>query len=476
MEYSVAMSEDVEASLGDFLLQDRDDEEIAFATWYPARGKHRLSILVRSVIFPNEGDRKRHGNVSASPKFVDRAKETARRLKGGLAMVHTHPGCIGWQSLSGPDRYYEMKVMAREVFGITGLPLVGLTLSGDRIWSARIYPKVPNEEPVLEWCSSVRIVGKRLRLHFNPNLKAKPSIPESQTRTTSVWGNERQADTMRLRVGIIGAGSVGGIVAEILARVGVGELYVMDYDVLKPHNLDRSLAASRIQAENKLPKARLVAENAERAATTPGFRGLPFDGTSVVEESGFTLALDCDILFSCVDRPWPRQVLNHLAYSSLIPVVDGGVSFKLDSLGKLVHGMFRTQTVGPSRICMKCLGAYDGGEVQLDREGKFDDPLYIETLKLGDRPSRQNIMPFSTGLASLETIQFVELLTGLANKGDLGQQPYDYRSGEILPVHKSCSVGCEYVQFTSLGDSARPILSRDLSKERMMAERASSPN
>src|SRR6266566_3376403 len=56
MEASVAMPEEVESALGDFLLRDTDDEEIAFAVWYPSRGIHRFSILIRHPIFPLDDD------------------------------------------------------------------------------------------------------------------------------------------------------------------------------------------------------------------------------------------------------------------------------------------------------------------------------------------------------------------------------------------------------------------------------------
>ena len=238
----------------------------------------------------------------------------------------------------------------------------------------------------------------------------------------------------------------------------------MDYDKVKDHNLDRLLYATRCDVGKS--KAKLVQKNAKKSATNPDFKCHAFPRHSIVEESGFEIAKDCDILFSCVDRPWPRQVLNHIAYSSLIPVIDGGVSFKTKDF-RLVHGMFRAQTVGPGRACLNCLGAYDSGEVQMDREGKLDDPSYIvELRRQGAEPSRQNIMPFSMGLASLETIQFVELVTNIGRHGDLGQQPYDYYTGELHPRFCNCAKGCEYVTLIAQGDTKKPFLAQDISKDR----------
>lgn len=464
-EYNVAITESTNQTLSQFLLKDTDDEEICFATWYPAVGRSRYTAIIGQPIWPKANDRKRHGTVTASPHYLDRAKEFALLQKAGLAIIHTHPFYPGPPGYSNQDLHLEQDKLAREVFGVTGLPLVGMTLSLDGIWDARIYPrpfKIRN-------CSTVRIVGKNLVKQYHPIAGGKVPVPDQRlVRTVSVWGEERQIDLMRLKVGVIGVGSVGSAVSEILARLGVGRMIIMDYDKLKPHNLDRMPNAD----SNDIGSAKIdiVKCNVERASTNSDFVCEKCD-FSVVEENGYNVALDCDVIFSCVDRPWPRQVLNQLAYTSLIPVVDGGVSFALKN-EKLVHGMYRAQTVGPERACMNCLGAFDPAQVQMDRDGNFDDPVYIKRMEEEGKtiPQRQNIMPFVSALAGLETIQFVEMVTNLGNMGDIGQQPYNYYPGDILPIQKSCISGCTYMNQTGLGDSKRPYLSIDKSRIRELGD------
>src|SRR2546423_11659865 len=114
---------------------------------------------------------------------------------------------------------------------------------------------------------------------------------------------------MRRTGGVIGAGTGGSVVAEAPARMGRARLLLLVFDRVEEHNLDRLLHAAREDARQRRPKVDVLAEALSKGATAEDFEveALPW---SVVEEEGFRAALDCDVLFSCVDRPWPRSALN----------------------------------------------------------------------------------------------------------------------------------------------------------------------
>jgi molybdopterin-synthase adenylyltransferase len=110
---------------------------------------------------------------------------------------------------------------------------------------------------------------------------------------------------------------VGGMVGEALARIGFEDSMVIDFDRVEEHNLDRLVYATRSDIGRL--KVEVMAERLSVRATAENFLIEPVLG-AVYEEEVFRAALDCDVLFSCVDRPWGRYILNLVAYARLIPV------------------------------------------------------------------------------------------------------------------------------------------------------------
>ena len=188
-------------------------------------------------------------------------------------------------------------------------------------------------------------------------------------------------------------------------------------------------------------------------ARHPAADAIPF---SVTEPTGFDAALDCDILFSCVDRPWGRQVLNHIAYAHLIPVVDGGILIRT-SHGKFKSANWSVQTVGPERCCLECAKRFESGLIDMERKGLLDDPSYIEGLSKDERAeASQNVFPFSMCVAGHEIVQFVALITALLERPDLGEQRYHYNLGEMRVEDRGCELECLYQARVASGESQFP--------------------
>lgn len=116
-------------------------------------------------------------------------------------------------------------------------------------------------------------------------------------------------------------------------------------------------------------KVDVLGRHLKDRATARSFRFHPVP-KAVYEQEGLHAALDCDVIVSCVDRPWGRHMLNLIAHAHLIPVIDGGISVRRNSQGRLVAADWRAHTIGPGQHrCLECIGQYDSSYVQVERDG-----------------------------------------------------------------------------------------------------------
>lgn len=395
-----------------------------------------------------------HGNVSFMPLYFQRALGEALKAGAGLAFLHSHPG-PGWQWMSNDDVVAEQG-HAAAVLAATGLPFVGMTLGTDGAWSARFWEKTAPKIYTRKWCDSVRVVGGQINITRLPDRKNTSRRPRpSLLRTVSAWGENNQLRLEGLKVGIIGIGSVGAIVAEALARMGVSNIRIMDFDSIETVNLDRELHATKQDAKLNRSKVEVISKALKKSATSPNFHVDALE-YSVVEEEGFRAALDCDVLFSCVDRPWPRSVLNFIAYAHLIPVIDGGLLAEpTRNLSGLLRADWRAHVVEPGRRCLECLKQYDPGLVSTEREGLLDDPSYIAGLPK-EHPGRrnENVFAFSLACASFEVLQFLYLVIAPLGLSNVGTHMYHFVPGKLDVDDRGCGKGCIFPTLVARGDYA----------------------
>lgn len=82
-------------------------------------------------------------------------------------------------------------------------------------------------------------------------------MDERFIRNEMLWGPAAQARLAQAHVLVLGLGGVGSYVVECLARAGIGELTVVDSDVISLSNLNRQLLA--LNSTVGMPKAQAAA-------------------------------------------------------------------------------------------------------------------------------------------------------------------------------------------------------------------------
>ena len=455
MRYDAVLTHAAHTQACDLLLRHirrgQRQEDLCFALWRPSTGADRQTALVFRPVPPGDGERHLHGNASFEAHYLARAVRLAHAERAGLAFMHSHLG-PGWQDMSAPDVVAERDRIAAPARAC-GLPLVGLTLGVDGAWSARFWVR-PGQAFERRWCDKVRVVGRGLRITYNDGTMAPPERRPELRRTLDTWGEAVQSDIARLRIGVVGVGSVGCLVAEALARMGVRHLVLIDADRVERHNLDRLLYAHVDDIGQ--PKTALAARNLRRSATAQDFRVDAIEHR-IEERPAYSAALACDVLFAAVDRPLPKDVLNHIAYAHCIPVVFGGIFVDRKPGGRLGQAAWSTLVVGPSEGCLRCDGQYTTSDVVMERDGSLDDPSYVRQRTRSSGETRnQNVFPFSASVASHMVLEMVRLIA----REDWwpaasGKLHYSFIPNRLSTERASCRPHCSVQRTLAEGDRVR---------------------
>jgi hypothetical protein len=418
-------------------------------------GANRTTLNVRKVVEPRPSDFNLKENslgveLEFEPEYRKRARKHAKALdvEAGLLYVHTHPERASGRFSAG-DREHDRAQLYEEVtqFGTDDVPLAAAVFhDGDdppTVWrydfQRALTPRQRESEQfgpesvVRTAITAIRVVDARVEKRpttdtpevSGPAGVQGPLSEAQQDSTIKLWEKDGQRDLAGLRVGVVGCGGGGSILAEMFARLGIGELVLVDFDRVKSENGNRHLGASQSDIENQRDKVAVSAEVAEQAATCPDFTVRPVVGSifeNAAEWSEYDAldeVLDCDIIVNAADPDTVRCTLGRLSYAHLIPVLDAGSL--LDNEDGVLTGAARaTATVsGPGHPCLGCAGQWNDTGYTEARTGESldggypDDDEEVEDDEETRQPSMMPINMFTMGLVGQ---RFLELVHGLAPK------------------------------------------------------------
>lgn len=134
-------------------------------------------------------------------------------------------------------------------------------------------------------------------------------------------GESGQRRMLESRALIVGCGALGSVIANTLARAGVGHLRIVDRDFLEKSNLQRQVLYDEMDVEKGLPKAVAAAEKLGRINSEIEIEAIVAD----VDASNIeTLCRDVDVILDGTDNFEVRFLINDASVKYSIPWIYGG--------------------------------------------------------------------------------------------------------------------------------------------------------
>ncbi len=225
---------------------------------------------------------------------------------------------------------------------------------------------------------------------------------------------------------IVGCGGLGGIVASLLVRAGIGALRIADRDVVELDNLHRQLLYTESDVQNRTPKVEAAARVLSQAHSGAIIEALFLEVDSGSIEN---LVTDVDLLIDATDNLKTRYLINDVCVKTGKPWVYGGIAGTLGMMMTMIPGK------GP---CFRCL---------------FPEPPDPDSQGRNESAGILNTVPAVVG--SLQASEALKLLVG--NEIETGRLTYvDPWRGEFrnitVPTDPDCQT-CVHGIFEFLHNS-----------------------
>jgi ThiF family len=315
----------------------------------------------------------------------------------GLAYlaIHNHGGrdrvAFSADDLRSHERGYPALLDIAQGQPVGALVFAENAIAGD-IW-------LPGEKRVaLEGVSVVG--GSLLQLSAAPRPR-QTSRDAMYGRQARLFGDAGQDILARAKVGIIGLGGAGSLLAEYLGRLGVGQFVLADPDRVALSNLPRLTAAYRSDAlawladERRPQWLRRAAMRFARPKVVLGRRNILRANPRACVEAIFgdfleadvaAKFVDCDYLFLAADTMRARLLFNAVVHQYLIPGVQVGAKVRVDpKSGDVLDAYSVVRPVTSDSGCLLCNRLINSAKLQdesiseaeRNRQRYIDEPEII---------------------------------------------------------------------------------------------------
>lgn len=402
------------------LLREDGKEHVAFLLFGksvvrtdPWTQNDEIRLLCREIELIDDGNLigNQEDQISWRNDIFFPILQRAEAKNFGVGLIHSHPG--GYNSFSATDNENEKRLFQLS-FNRNGSAAIHASFVMTppaniigRVWDISLDPKE---------IDFFRILGHRF--DFQTSEKKEFVLPEFLERQRLAFGEAFIDELSHLRLGVVGCGATGSVIATLLSRLGIGNLLLVDKDTVEASNLNRLHGGTT--SDVGLPKAEVLKLYIEKI-------GLGTNVVSIVDWVSSANARDalkaCDVIFGCTDDNSGRMMLNRFAYFYLVPLIDIGLTIHLSQgVPPLIQSLVgRVTVVFPGTRCLNSYGITNS-EVAYAEGLRRSDPERYESLKkeayvIGEGNPSPAVATFTTETATVALNEFITRLQGFRNTG-----------------------------------------------------------
>ena len=204
----------------------------------------------------------------------------------------------------------------------------------------------------------------------------------------SWWEREK---VQNAKVMVVGAGALGNEVIKNLALMGIGNLFIVDFDKVEAANLSRSVLFR--EGDNDRSKAEIAAARAK--SINPDVHVQYMNG-DITSQLGLGIIRRMDVVIGCLDNREARLAVNRFCYWVNKPWVDGAIQELL--------GLMRVFVPGQG-ACYECTLTE---QALRDLSARYSCPLLArQNILLGKVPTTPTIASIIGGMQSQEALKLI---------------------------------------------------------------------
>jgi ThiF family/Prokaryotic homologs of the JAB domain len=313
-------------------------------------GGYRTKLLGRElVLVPHDQCSRERDRIVWPGQFVEAAIDRAEANGYVVIAVHSHPG--GIYGFSYVDNESDKILMGSLRHGTGRMAGSAIMVPGGAM-RARLYEGDSAPVPV----ELVMSIGSDISLFWADMKSPAPAL---------AFSSGMRATLARMSACIVGVSGTGSVVAEQLARLGFGEIILIDFDKLEAKNLNRILNSS--VDDIGACKVAMFAKAVGRYRTDCRVVQVPL---SIATREAILAAAEADILFSCVDTAEGRHIADRLAAYFAMPLFDVGVAIpsapNRDGTRRIAEVYGRVDYVFPGGSSLLDRGVYDAATLEAE--------------------------------------------------------------------------------------------------------------